>query len=783
MSARRLLSSLIFCAVILTFGTHEARTEILAPVWSKHFGDANSQWSSAVAADDKGNVFLAGYFTGTIDLGGGPLTSAGAEDIFVAKFNANGNHRWSRRFGDASSQKLRGVAFDHRGNVLITGGFMGTIDFGGGPLTSAGSYDIYLAMFDSDGSYCFGQRFGDAGTQEAFGVASGGFKHCIVITGTFWGSVDFQGDLITSNGGSDVFMAEFDMDGSIETAHGYGGAGSDGGQSCAIDTSGNAIITGYFESATIDFGGGPLARTGVRDAFLAKFDQDEAHLWSKRFGGEAVVNARSVAVTGSGDMLLSGDFWGSVSFGGSLLSASDCDIFLAKFDQSGNHSWSKDFGGWENQFGMGVSADSEGNVVITGYFESAADFGGGLLVASGIDLYVARFDPDGNHIWSRRYGDVESQYGNAVAIDGSDNVIVAGEFEGTMAIADMHTSAGNEDAFVAKFRPALAEASIVSCLDIPHDEGGWLRLKVAASGHDEAYAQYPIFSYTAWRKIAPTPAALAAGIPAGEPQLLGLPPGAWEAVGYANATQDPHYYFAVPTKCDSTASGIARETFIVTAHTGTPTLYYTSAADSGYSVDNLAPAMPLGLEGEQSFAPEGLALAWTPNVENDLAGYHVYRGTSAGFVPAPGNRIGSPAAAGFFDGGWDWSDGYYYKVAAVDRHGNESGYALLAPEAITGAETPKAPEATYLRQNFPNPFNPTTRIAFGLAAPSNVSLRIYDASGRLVRALVDEQRAAGNYSELWDGRDSNGSAVASGIYFYRLTAGSFTQTRKMALLR
>jgi len=74
-------------------------------------------------------------------------------------------------------------------------------------------------------------------------------------------------------------------------------------------------------------------------------------------------------------------------------------------------------------------------------------------------------------------------------------------------------------------------------------------------------------------------------------------------------------------------------------------------------------------------------------------------------------------------------------------------------------------------------------IAFGLSAPEHVSLRIYDAAGRLVRALVNEERRAGRYEETWDGLDSNGRAVASGIYFYRLSAGSFVETRKMALLR
>jgi hypothetical protein len=145
--------------------------------------------------------------------------------------------------------------------------------------------------------------------------------------------------------------------------------------------------------------------------------------------------------------------------------------------------------------------------------------------------------------------------------------------------------------------------------------------------------------------------------------------------------------------------------------------------------------------------------------------------------------VATPLAPEYFDSAWRWNSGYYYKVSAIDIHGNESGFALLTPDGVTGTDTPKAPDATYLSQNYPNPFNPTTSIAFGLSAPAHVSLRIYDAAGRLVRVLVAGSRPAGTYSELWDGRDSSGHAVASGIYFYRLNAGAFESTKKMILLR
>jgi flagellar hook assembly protein FlgD len=88
-----------------------------------------------------------------------------------------------------------------------------------------------------------------------------------------------------------------------------------------------------------------------------------------------------------------------------------------------------------------------------------------------------------------------------------------------------------------------------------------------------------------------------------------------------------------------------------------------------------------------------------------------------------------------------------------------------------------------LVQNFPNPFNPQTTLAYSLKEPGNVTLSIYDVAGRRIRELVSAQRPAGAYKVVWDGTDSKGSKVASGVYFYKLVAGSFTDTKKMVMLK
>jgi hypothetical protein len=112
----------------------------------------------------------------------------------------------------------------------------------------------------------------------------------------------------------------------------------------------------------------------------------------------------------------------------------------------------------------------------------------------------------------------------------------------------------------------------------------------------------------------------------------------------------------------------------------------------------------------------------------------------------------------------------------------EVDFISMYREVATDADHPSAaPVALY--QNYPNPFNPQTTIAFRLTEPTHVSLEVFDASGGLVRTLIDGRRGKGEQREVWNGTDDGGRATASGIYFYRLRAGSFIETRKMVLLR
>jgi len=121
-------------------------------------------------------------------------------------------------------------------------------------------------------------------------------------------------------------------------------------------------------------------------------------------------------------------------------------------------------------------------------------------------------------------------------------------------------------------------------------------------------------------------------------------------------------------------------------------------------------------------------------------------------------------------------------LATVNRYSDDVT-VFLNHASLSGVELPEAPLATSLRPNVPNPFNPVTRIDYAVHRDGHVRLVIYDARGREIAILVAEHQTPQEHSAHWDGRDATGQRVASGMYFYKLFAGDFEETRKMVLIK
>jgi hypothetical protein len=420
--------------------------------WSQRFGSTGEDLGFSVVVDGSGSVVVTGRFEGTVNFGGGTLVSAGDADIFVAKYNANGAHQWSQRFGSTSYDQGVAVAVDGSGNVVVTGSFQGTVNFGGGALVSAGDADIFVAKYNANGVHQWSQRFGSTGFDLGTAIAVDG-SGTVVVTGGFEGTTNFGGGSLVSAGGYEVFVAKYNASGVHQWSQRFGSTLDDLGYDVAVDGSGAVVVTGYF-MGTVNFGGGNLVSAGSLDIFVAKYNTSGVHQWSQRFGSTTNDQGAAVAVDGSGNVIVTGRFQGTVNFGGgNLVSAGSYDIFVAKYNASGVHQLSQRFGSTSVDEVRAVAVDGSGTVVVTGYFQGTVNFGGGNLVSAGSgDIFVAIYNASGLHHWSQRFGSAGADLGLAVALDGSGNVVVTGAFQGTVDFGGGNlVSAGSWDIFVAKY--------------------------------------------------------------------------------------------------------------------------------------------------------------------------------------------------------------------------------------------------------------------------------------------------------------------------------------------
>lgn len=348
-----------------TSSSSTTSTSLVSGSWAWAGGSSSSDVTNAVAIDTSGNVFAAGRYNGATNFG---LTNAGAEDAFLVKFSPTGTLLWVKGFGGTAGDFFKGVAVDASGNVLVTGKFGASVDFGTGLFTAAGSGDIVLAKYSgSDGSVIWAKQFGSIN--------------------------------------------------------------DDDGSSVAVDSSGNVYITGYFRS-TINFGGANLTppfNTDL-DVFVAKFSSAGMHQWSKNFTNTGNDRGYGIAVDTTG-VTITGSFSNVINFGGSALSAANAmiDGFVARFDTVGTHVWSRQFGAPDgNESGFAVALDGGGNSLVTGYAIKDVDMGTGVLAAlSGTDAVVAKYGTNGTPIWSRRMGGIINDYGYGIAVDSSNAVYLA----------------------------------------------------------------------------------------------------------------------------------------------------------------------------------------------------------------------------------------------------------------------------------------------------------------------------------------------------------------------
>ncbi|MBU1073916.1 hypothetical protein KKG45_11780, partial [bacterium] len=439
--------------------------------WSRRFGGEQIELLRDVCVDGAGNVIVCGHHAGDIDFGGGTLSCAGGDDAFLAKFDVDGNHIWSRSFGDSSDQQGIAVGVDAAGNIYLTGWFRSIVDFGGGPLTGPGNEDTFLAKFDGLGNHLWSIARGGTGSDRPNDLVVDSWGN-VVITGWFYGPVaDFCGGLGCA-GGQDIYLVKYNPYGTCLYAFSWGDASNQQGLAVAVDMNDDILLAGEFYG-TVDFGSGPLTSAGQADVFLAKFYGDTGQIYFAYSYGDADHDAVAAVAADLDYIYLGGSTVASIDFGGGALDGgAGWDVYVACLDAYGAHYWSRIFPDADGSFMMDLILTDTHCPAITGYYGDRIDFGGGELVSAGQeDIFVAVLDPgDGGHVESASFGGTGLDYGDALASAPGDYLVLGGYTDGTIDLGGGPlANAGYYDVLLARYLlgpPGFPPEVVVSIPDL-----------------------------------------------------------------------------------------------------------------------------------------------------------------------------------------------------------------------------------------------------------------------------------------------------------------------------
>lgn len=364
-------------------------------LWVTKAGGTGQDAAISVCTDATGDVYVTGeFYSPTMAFGTTTLTNAGTYDTFIAKYDSNGNVLWAKRVGGPLWDESMKITSDPTGNIYLVGRYQSfSLMFGSTTLTNAGQFDIYFAKYDSNGNVLWAKSFGSSNHEEPWSVHANSIGE-VYMTGNYSGSLSIGSYTLNSAGSSDALLAKFDSNGNTLWAKSIGGPGSDGGTDISTDPTGNFFISGTFNSSSLSIGTTSLACAGGVDVFFAKYDAAGNPLWAKSIGGTAnEFSYTNCSGTGS-NLFLAGQFYSSTLTveSNTLTNAGLSDMFIAKYDGSGNLLWTKSIGGSGAEDCRSITIGPAGDVSVSGFFQSSPlSFGSTTLTSAGSqDIFVAK---------------------------------------------------------------------------------------------------------------------------------------------------------------------------------------------------------------------------------------------------------------------------------------------------------------------------------------------------------------------------------------------------------
>jgi hypothetical protein len=383
--------------------------------WARKIGQGTTfggdEKAKAIAVNGAGNaIYVLASYTNITDslnfLTNGSVKvapSSGAEDLFVARLDANGAVTWARKIGGSGVEDGGAIGVFSNGDFIVTGTYSVDVTIDTDYYLSNGNSDVFVVKYNNDGSQAWSLSTGHGLNTISVADLKIRSNGDFYLGGEFRGSADFDFITLNSNGENDAFLAKYDSTGALIFAGNAGGSGNDGITKLHIDNFNQIYMAGYYSGSGVTFGSTTLPNATKTDVFLVKMNSNDMQLFVKTANGTGDNVACGLYVGGTGNnkrIYLSGTFESVIDFGISTAtnnpeqraSLGQKDIFIAYYDSLGNVISSARAGGLNSETNAGIVADNSNNMYIFGSYRAQAGFAPfSLTVVGGSDLYIARY--------------------------------------------------------------------------------------------------------------------------------------------------------------------------------------------------------------------------------------------------------------------------------------------------------------------------------------------------------------------------------------------------------
>ena len=457
--------------------------------WAIMAGGEGTNQAYAITTDNAGNSYVTGWFSESAHFGDIVLSSEGGKDVFLARYNNNGEVIWAKKAWGPASNTAAGICLDDNGFSIITGWFAGSIHFDDIVLESQGSFDMFVAKFDGEGNVIWAKSAGGEGDDYGNRLTTNP-EGDILVSGSFRYTAHFGEEMtLTSEGNRDIFIANYQNNGDFQWVKKAGGKGEDRAYGIVSNNDGAIYFTGVFNGMAF-FDEEEVMSNSFLSTYIAKMDAGGNMLWVRKGTGDANDYARGfgIGIDSEGYIYNNGTFSGSLHFGDETVEASggqfDFDTYLVKYNHEGTLEWLRRSGGYGTDQGREMFTDAQGNSFVTGFFSNAADFGGHMLESIGkSDVFIAKYNWAGEVQWAKRAGGEYLDYGYGISSGNPENnlLYICGNFQEEAFFDDIEiTGWASFDMFVASLNydnDFVAESKNARLSVFPNPSHGTFQLR------------------------------------------------------------------------------------------------------------------------------------------------------------------------------------------------------------------------------------------------------------------------------------------------------------------